>query len=1076
MVIRQAFPKLLLLVTALTALGCNLVLNLEEGRVLERDGAVCTGDTCSDCQEHTDCAGTERCVLGRCTPAANFDGSSDASEVFDSAIDAAREECTEGTFRCEGYAQTARSECVASAWQEAGPCEDGLLCNGESGECAPVAEGCSGREPGDFVCVGRDRVACGPDLVTSVREVCETVAHCTGARGAACLPCVEDQYTCEGDELRICKADQTGFEFKETCDSGECKPQLKACSALECKPGIHVCDQNVLKLCNPEGTGFAKETPCGDDICDATHGECDKCIPDGEVCANATTQRKCDGEGQVETDVDCKTLNAGATPFCGRDGECVACRYPSTSCLNNTTQQTCREDGSWDTPTACVNQTCSGNVCMGVCAVSAQPRCAAAGGSEQCGPTGTWIVKQALADCPVCTGAGVCVACTNGDTRCAGNAQQQTCVNNQWATAASCSNQTCVGKACAGVCAPGQSRCVTGGKETCNGNGQWALTESCALCKEEASGARCVACELNHHVCAGDTLRRCRDDQTGYIDVTPCGAGLCDASAKKCADKICNSNQVTCEGASDNVLSKCNATGSAFTSQTTCSGSTAICDADGNNGNGQCDRCVENARSCDAAGTTRSVCSADGQTLSQTVCSTVNGGATPACLNGECVACKPGDTRCNGEDLMQVCQPNGTWGTDQACGNQTCVGKVCTGVCNAGTWRCVTGPTGRQQCSGSGTWGATQTDNCSICTGAGVCSVKICDANDITCLGGRYRQCNAIGNAYLWDLPCSFCDDANNQCDVCNANTCKDQSTRTICAADGQSTSEQACSGGTPLCSGGKCVACINGATRCDPAGPLRYRQTCGSGAWPTSGAGRQDCFETEETCLYNSAAGTSACGGSCPAGKQRCNADTKNPDRCESNGVWEERVACSSTQICRMSGTTANCEVNMPYGIGNSAASTGAGWASWSPSTDIIYALAVTTPDRATKLNAFKVTGTANGGTCRMALYNNNASNRPGTSLATSGAIAVVAGTNGAPSNVVVSLTKNTRYWIVATCGDSASVKLLSRIISGQIYHEYYDPNLFVFGDPFPNPFPTNLGVLSNVGLSFFIDVLDVP
>ena len=62
MVTRQPSLTVLLLATAFTALGCNLVLDLEKGRVLERDGSVCTGETCSDCEEHTDCAGTERCV------------------------------------------------------------------------------------------------------------------------------------------------------------------------------------------------------------------------------------------------------------------------------------------------------------------------------------------------------------------------------------------------------------------------------------------------------------------------------------------------------------------------------------------------------------------------------------------------------------------------------------------------------------------------------------------------------------------------------------------------------------------------------------------------------------------------------------------------------------------------------------------------------------------------------------------------------------------------------------------------------------------------------------------------------
>ncbi|HMI91692.1 MAG TPA: hypothetical protein VK509_10040, partial [Polyangiales bacterium] len=212
---------------ALLLLGCNQLLGIEESEVA---ADVQSGVSC---QTREQCPNGEECIESRCAPpnVAGMDApvpptdaqppdrdagdadvvvpvmdagdAGDASDVdpTEAGPDAPVAECENDALRCEGAAQIQRSICMDGAWVASDACENGELCDSTTGACAPVVAGCSGREPGEPFCMGRERVVCGLDLVTAERETCPTVEHCQGSVDGRCLPCVANEHRCDGNKL-----------------------------------------------------------------------------------------------------------------------------------------------------------------------------------------------------------------------------------------------------------------------------------------------------------------------------------------------------------------------------------------------------------------------------------------------------------------------------------------------------------------------------------------------------------------------------------------------------------------------------------------------------------------------------------------------------------------------------------------------------------------------------------------------------------------------------------------------------------------------------------------------------------
>jgi alpha-tubulin suppressor-like RCC1 family protein len=76
-----------------------------------------------------------------------------------------------------------------------------------------------------------------------------------------------------------------------------------------------------------------------------------------------------------------------------------------------------------------------------------------------------------------------CVACTQGENRCAGNTRQTCGPNGQWIDNEVCIDKTCIAGTCQGQCASGDKRCSANYPQVCNASGAW-----------ENDGATCGAC------------------------------------------------------------------------------------------------------------------------------------------------------------------------------------------------------------------------------------------------------------------------------------------------------------------------------------------------------------------------------------------------------------------------------------------------------------------------------------------------------------------------------------------------------------------------------------------------------
>jgi len=148
----------------------------------------------------------------------------------------------EGQYACAGHAQRVQLVCAAGVFVEFDVCDPSERCDTQvesAGLCQPIVAECWGHGPGDVVCRGSERIACGADLVTS-----ETLETCSGG-----------------------------------CLSGKC---------TECAPGAEpTCQLNSVRSCSTDGTW--EDTPCAAETPVCTDGECGtppSCLGLPEACGD----------------------------------------------------------------------------------------------------------------------------------------------------------------------------------------------------------------------------------------------------------------------------------------------------------------------------------------------------------------------------------------------------------------------------------------------------------------------------------------------------------------------------------------------------------------------------------------------------------------------------------------------------------------------------------------------------------------------------------------------------------------------------------------------------------------------
>lgn len=402
-----------------------------------------------------------------------------------------------------------------------------------------------------------------------------------------------------------------------------------------------------------------------------------QCLSQTTYCDESKVWHYCEA-GMDRT----KTCGSGENtnkPYCDDALGCLAaensCKDGETAC-NSNQPQIC-SDGRW------IN---NGPVCTFGCNVQTH-RCndqlvscedddvQCNGDTVQTCVSGTW--QDASSPCPFgCTG-GVCnkenKVCDDDAIQCNG-AFVETCQENTWVSASSpcpfgCSN---------GICNPENMTCRDGNKQ-CNG----AIIQECSgnawnntiTCTSGCRSGSCIHnCEATDKTCNGLQPQKCQVAETGNVyvdDGAACPFG-CDASTGTCTSaKACSGlSGAVSHGTSGCVSATqygtCN--DGAWTGTKTCA---AGCVSDA------CyETCLPGAYQC--AGSEIQKCNASGSAwATQTTCS----GDLPVCddTSHKCV-CEESAIRCF-ENNVEMCS-DGVWKLIDAChANETCVATEDDGNC-----------------------------------------------------------------------------------------------------------------------------------------------------------------------------------------------------------------------------------------------------------------------------------------------------------------------------------------------------------------------------------------------------------
>jgi len=282
-----------------------------------------------------------------------------------------------------------------------------------------------------------------------------------------------------------------------------------------------------------------------------------------------------------------------------------------------------------------------------------------------------------------------------------------------------------------------------------------------------------LACQPGTFRCTGDDLEACRVDGSGYSKVITCPLpGLCDAEGGQC--DVCHANRGQCTGTSTVALCDADGQGS---KEASCPKERPHCRTFDEDEGDRCVECITNTDCTTEVGECYTVACTESGTCSKealpqgTPCGPAGQGGE--CNDhGACVYCIPGTSKCEGNSRV-VCDDDGTWKAPIACsGNQS--------LCFEGS--------------------------CVECVTAADCPVP---ANE--CLAAQCLASNTCAlSAKPSDAPCGnggTCD-GQGQCNMCTPGTATCNGNVPLnCGPDGNYVVGSACTGDTPTCENGTCIA-----------------------------------------------------------------------------------------------------------------------------------------------------------------------------------------------------------------------------------------------------------------------------
>ncbi len=860
---------------------------------------ICTNDMSQcvdgiDAPNGTTCGNNTVCAGGQCVAC-----------VAGQACSTNSDPCRAGSIVCPG-----QPLCANDAGLPAGAaCGTGQVCNPQ-GQCIACEQdaGCASNpsapcKSGVQSCTtGAPRCLDGTDVPNGTScgldKVCQVGACVSCAAGTVCntnpTPCKRGTTVCSPS---VACADNGNVAAGVACGSGQVCDGNGSC--LACTAGVS-CNTNP-------------GAPCKSGITDCSTGT-QRCIDSGNTSAGTTcgTGQVCNGTGA------CVACQAGATcsgnPSACRAGT-ISCTTGSPTCvdganltagLNCGAGQVCDGNGFCG---ACVaGQSCSSNP-GGACK---QGVTSCTSGATQCVDGAATTAGVSCGVGQVCNGSGSCVACSAG----------QACVGNPNACAVgitSCTtgSQTCVDGAAraAGItCGPNQVCSGTGVCNACTSNTSCATNPNPCMtgvtncstgasqCVDYVNKAAGVSCGTNQ-VCNGSG--QCQSCTAGLscsgnpnscaVGVTSCATGTqtCVDGASKAPGTVCGTNQVcnpsgTCAACSEGQSCGTNPNAACFTGVTSCATGVTTCvdsvqRAPGTscgvnlvcNASGTCTACTANA-SC---ATNPSLCR-------NGVTSCTTGAQT--CVDG---TVKNAGTSCG---AGQVCDGNGF------CGSCT-AGMACSGnpnPCYAGVTSCASGmsacvdnlasPRGTGVSCGAGL--VCNASNTCVACSAGVS----CATNPSICRNG-ITSCSTGAQVCIDDVTSKNAGLSCGSNQVCNgAGGC-------VACVAGQScnTNPTACLTGVTSCSTGSQV-CVDTATPKTPGTSCGTNQVCTSSGICAACTAGQACSGNPNSACF---AGTT----SCASGTQTCIDGTQTPagTSCGANQV------CNSAGVCTACTAGSNCSGN---------------------------------------------------------------------------------------------------------------------------------------------------------------------
>ena len=431
---------------------------------------------------------------------------------------------------------------------------------------------------------------------------------------------------------------------------------LTGCKA-KCLPGHKLVGKSCVRISAEDAGGRESDAAIADagadDAATATATSA-QTASDGSAGAAATsvTGTPAGASGSAGS-AGQEAANGGAGGSAGGSADAAAAQQVPCDTEGATR---CAPDGAQGT-----RETCMGMVWVASAPCAEAETCVMQGGSAECAAVEKLCVGSNGQ--PVCDQQGTMLLCNeDGTVR-----SQEMCT----------SSKLCQAGIAAGVCATcianEEYRCTDKALELCGSDGMsFAMQEECetaALCNPSVGKCTAAACDPGAFSCAGNTLKVCNADGTGFDESRsmPCGSGTCDATGKDC--NMCEPGMRTCM---DDVPVVCDATGQSFEPMPCRSGMHCV-------GAGNCvecerhDQCSDEANGCQEARCQRNAC---------TTMAARNGkacGGSSSCQDGEC--CTPNcRNKCGGA-------PDGCGGTCDAvcpprCGNGIIEGnEICDGNC-----------------------------------------------------------------------------------------------------------------------------------------------------------------------------------------------------------------------------------------------------------------------------------------------------------------------------------------------------------------------------------------------------------